>query len=112
MSQLDVPRGGSPPPTSKASTLAEEDHRSESPKNEASIVDDKTVTDGASRNSADRDPEKLEAEAAPPSNELAEDEYPQGYALLSVVIALILSIFLIALDMVSSLWLKLTGCFE
>jgi hypothetical protein len=108
MSQLDVPRGASPEATSKASTLADEDLRSENPKNEASVIDDKTVTDAASRNSADKDPEKLDVEAAPPANELSEDEYPKGYALLSVVIALILSIFLIALDMVRaplSLWL-------
>lgn len=96
MSQLDVPHGSSPPATSRASTLADEDLRPENPKTDTSVPDTASRTSGG----LDRDPEKLEAQAAAATDELSEDEYPSGYALLSVVVALILSIFLIALDMV------------
>lgn len=101
MSQLNVPRGSSPPLESRASTLADEDLRTENQKTDASVLDDKTVADTASRTSRDKDPEKQDdaQPGQPPSDELTEDEYPSGAALISVVAALILSIFLIALDM-------------
>jgi hypothetical protein len=102
MAQLDVPRGSSPPAESRASTLADEELRTENNKTDASVIDDKTVVDTASRSSRDKDPEKQEEAPAPSADELSEDEYPSGAALISVVAALILSIFLIALDMVRS----------
>jgi hypothetical protein len=101
MSQLDIPRGSSPPSQSRASTLADEDLRTDN-KAETTIQDDQTVADTASRTSRDKDPEKQEQPPVPAVDELREDEYPSGAALMSVVAALVLSIFLIALDMVSS----------
>jgi hypothetical protein len=101
MAQLGIPRGSTPPLESRASTLADEDLRTDNNKTDASVLDDNTVVDTASRTSGDKDPEKAQQEAAPAPGELREDEYPSGYALISVVAALVLSIFLIALDMVS-----------
>ncbi|KAL2201963.1 major facilitator superfamily transporter [Sarocladium strictum] len=98
MSQLDIPRGSSPPTQSRASTLADEDLRTDN-KAETTIQDDQTVADTASRTSRDKDPEKQEQPPVPAVDELREDEYPSGAALMSVVAALVLSIFLIALDM-------------
>lgn len=104
MASLDVPHGSSPPATSRASTLADEELDTKT-KIEQTTADEKAGTETASRNSvSDSKPADAEkaAENAPATDELSEDEYPQGFALIAVVIALALSIFLIALDMVST----------
>lgn len=75
--------------TSATPTLAGEDHGLE-----------KTIPDDAS--TAAKTESDTEKGAPEPSDELSEDEYPTGTKLIFIVVALVLAIFLLALDMVST----------
>lgn len=94
-SGLGVPRDTDRPVSSAASTLA----------GERTSVDEKPVdTPNAV---AGADPEKQDSESVMKgeqdpgsSDELSEDEYPKGIKLAFIVVALVLSIFLLSLDMV------------
>ena len=98
---LDVPRD-TEPPTSRASTLAE-DHVPESHAaeklDEVDADKDAGLKDDLQKDEAQND--------KPAADVLAEDEYPHGAKLLAIVVALILSIFLVALDLVRQTPLKL-----
>lgn len=88
---LEVPREQPGWATSTTSTLAGDDHALEKNIPYASSVgaggDGKTELDS----------EKAVAQPGEPS----EDEYPSGTKLAFIVVALVLAIFLLALDMVS-----------
>lgn len=72
--------------TSTTSTLAGEDHALEKNIPDTSSVSGKAESD-------------TEA-AAEQAEEMSEDEYPSGTKLIFIVVALVLAIFLLALDMV------------
>lgn len=74
--------------TSTTSTLAGEDHALE-----------KQIPDNSS---AGYKTESVNEKATDSPDELREDEYPKGAKLAFIVVALVLAIFLLALDMVSS----------
>lgn len=88
---LQVPQGGNGSgnaPSTTTSTLAGDDY----------TLDKK---DGDHSPSEDgRDDTEKDAKDIPADDELRDDEYPSGIKLLFIVFALVMSIFLLALDMV------------
>ncbi|UNI20457.1 hypothetical protein JDV02_006542 [Purpureocillium takamizusanense] len=93
-SGLGVPRDTDRPVSSAASTLA----------GERTSVDEKpadgnNVTAGANSEKLDSESLKKGEQDQGVSDELSEDEYPKGVKLAFIVVALVLSIFLLSLDM-------------
>lgn len=85
---------------SRATTLASPADSEPSLSRTPSIANDQgrvSEKDGEAEKTGDRTPE-VEAQ----QEELDDTEYPKGVRLLAVVVALVLSIFLVALDMVSA----------
>lgn len=89
---LEAPREPGWATSTSTTTLAGEDHGQE--KNN---ITDLSSNDG-----------KTETDNEGSSDELSEDEYPSGTKLIFIVVALVLAIFLLALDMVS--FSHIAGC--
>lgn len=86
MSTLDVERKEFGEPASDANTMVEKD-------------EGKVEQDTESESLSARD-----IEGQVPENELAPSDYPHGLQFFFILLALILSIFMVALDLVGSSW--------
>lgn len=85
---LDVPRDTVHSP-SAATTLAGED-----------MMEDKTRDSGSSARGDDE--KSLRHSSDIPSDQLRDDEYPSGFQMFFIILALVLGVFLLSLDMVSN----------
>jgi len=80
-----------PGTTNMADRIEDDEKRMEEPGSDANTMVEKTDTDG------ENEPELI-AEAE--EDQLAPDEYPKGIQFTFILISLILSIFMVALDLV------------
>lgn len=88
---LDVPRVGNAWAASTASTIAGDD-----------LLHEKAHHDVSSSNEDNYTEKTTQSIASSHTDEAPEEEYPSGMKMFFIVVALVFSIFLLALDMVCS----------